>query len=133
MVKSQTGIKWTGSVKAGDASASIKLGSFTFAANTSYTFKIWTSSPNGSSDGKSVNDTLSITRQPGLSGTYSIDQTSSSADYKSFNAAITDMTARGLCGATTFNVADGTYNEQITLVQLDGMGTTNPVVFPRSK
>lgn len=125
---SQKAFKWTGSVKSGVSSSPINLGSFTFKANTQYSFKVWTVSPNGNSDGKNVNDTITITRQPGLSGTYSIGSASAS-DYKSFNDAITAMTARGICGATTFNVADGTYDEQITLVQLDGMGAANPVVF----
>ena len=120
--------KWTGSVSSGNSSSAVTLGSVTFKANTAYSFKIWTSSPNGSSDGKNVNDTISITRQPGLVGTYTIGSATTS-DYKSFNDAITDMTARGVCGPTTFNVADGTYQEQITLVQLDGMGASNPIVF----
>lgn len=125
---SQKSTNWTGKVAPGSSSASITLGSFSFSANTPYSFKIWTSKPNNQTDGKTVNDTLSITRLTGLSGTYSIGA-SGSTDYKSFNDAITDMTARGICGATTFNVADGIYNEQITLTQLGGMGTNNPVVF----
>lgn len=125
---SQKSTSWTGTVAPGKSSASITLGSFSFSANTPYTFKIWTSKPNSSNDGKTLNDTLSITRLTGLSGTYSIGA-SGTTDYKSFNDAITDMTARGICGATTFNVADGIYNEQITLTQLGGMGSSNPVIF----
>lgn len=125
---SQKTYSWTGSVASGNSSSSILLGNYTFLANTAYSFKIWTDDPNGNSDGKNVNDTLSITRQPGLTGKYTIG-TSSSADYGSFSDAITAMTARGICGATTFEVEDGTYREQITLVQLDGMGASNPVVF----
>lgn len=125
---SQTGSSWTGVVAPGQSSASIKLGSYTFSANTQYTFKVWTSSPNGKSDGKTVNDTLSISRKAGLSGTYSLGL-STGNDYRSFNDAITDMTARGVCGPVTFNVADGIYQEQLTLVQLDGMGATAPITF----
>lgn len=125
---SQTGNSWTGKVAPGQSSASIKLGSFTFSSNTQYTFKVWTSKPNSKTDGKTVNDTLIISRKAGLSGTYTLGLASSN-DYRSFNDAITDMTARGICGPVTFNVADGIYREQLTLVQLDGMGASNPITF----
>lgn len=125
---SQGRTQWTGNVPPGDASGSIKLGDYTFSANTPYTFRIWTSQPNSSNDGKTINDTLEITRLTGLSGTYTIGSASSS-DYKSFNDAITAMTSRGVCGAVTFNVADGTYNEQLTITELGGVNVNNPVIF----
>lgn len=124
----QSTYTWSGSVAPGTASSSIALGNYTFASNTAYTIKIWSRNPNGSADGKPLNDTITRVRYAGLSGTYSIGDTSA-ADYKSFNDAITDMTARGICGAVTINVYPGIYNEQITLVQLPGMGQSRPVVF----
>ncbi|MEX0968201.1 MAG: PKD domain-containing protein [Bacteroidia bacterium] len=125
---SQTSYSWTGSVAPGNSSSSILLGSYAFSANTPYTFKIWTTDPNNSADQKPSNDTLTSTRFAGMSGSYSIGS-STSADYRGFNEAITAMTSRGICGPITFNVEDGTYNEQITLVQLPGMGSSNPVTF----
>ncbi len=119
---------WSGSVAPGTTSSSITLGSATFASNTAYTFKAWSRNPNGGGDGKTLNDTITKVRYAGLSGTYTIGDTSV-ADYKSFNDAITDMTARGICGAVTMNVYPGVYNEQITLVQLPGMGQSRPLVF----
>ncbi|HCS21600.1 MAG TPA: hypothetical protein DIW47_13750 [Bacteroidetes bacterium] len=124
----QNTYSWSGSVAPGTSSSSIALGNHTFASNTAYTFKIWSRNPNGGSDGKTLNDTLIQVRYAGLTGTYTIGDTSI-ADYKSFNDAITDMTARGICGAVTFNVYPGVYNEQITLVQLSGMGASRPLVF----
>lgn len=124
----QTGYSWTGTVAPGATSSSITLGSQSFSSNTAYTIKAWSKNPNGVSDGNTQNDTLSRVRYAGLTGTYAIGDTSI-ADYKSFNDAITDMTARGICGAITFNVYPGVYNEQITLVQLPGMGASNPVTF----
>jgi PKD repeat protein len=123
----QTPVSWTGTVAPGNSSASVGLGSFTFAANTPYIFKVWTKNPNNTADGKNNNDTITITRYAGMTGTYTIGDTG--AIYKSFNDAINDMTSRGICGALTFNVYPGTYTEQITLVQLPGMGASNPVVF----
>ncbi|MHB1277050.1 MAG: PKD domain-containing protein, partial [Bacteroidia bacterium] len=119
---------WSGSVAPGISSSSITLGNATFATNTAYTFKAWSRNPNGGTDGKTLNDTITRVRYAGLSGTYTIGDTSI-ADYKSFNDAITDMTARGICGAVTINVYPGVYNEQITLVQLPGMGQSRPLVF----
>lgn len=124
----QNTYSWSGSVSPGTSSSSISLGNHTFASNTAYTFKIWSRNPNGSADGKTLNDTIVQVRYTGLTGTYSIGDTSI-ANYKSFNDAITDMTARGICGAVTINVYPGVYNEQITLVQLPGMGASRPIVF----
>ena len=125
---SQTPYSWTGKLAPGASSASIRLGYYTFSTNTSYNFKIWTRIPNGKSDGKNVNDTLKITRLPAMAGTYTIGDTSIS-NYKSFNQAITAMTSRGVCGAITFNAYNGTFNEQITLVKLPGMGSSSPILF----
>ncbi|MBI1221166.1 MAG: PKD domain-containing protein [Bacteroidetes bacterium] len=124
----QTSYSWSGTVAPGATSASVSLGSQSFSSNTAYSIKVWTKNPNGSSDGNTQNDTIMRVRYAGLSGTYSIGDTSVS-DYKSFNDAITAMTSRGICGAVTFNVYPGVYTEQITLVQLPGMGSSSPVTF----
>ncbi|MFM6984234.1 MAG: PKD domain-containing protein [Chitinophagaceae bacterium] len=124
----QTSYNWTGTLAPGASSASLILGSYTFAANTPYTIKAWTLNPNNLTDGRKSNDTLSVTRYPGMSGTYKISD-SLNADFKSFNSAIAAFTARGICGPITFRVAPGTYNEQITLLQLPGMGASNPITF----
>ncbi|MCB0737019.1 MAG: PKD domain-containing protein [Bacteroidetes bacterium] len=124
----QKSYAWSGKVAPGANSASLTIGDYTFSLNTPYTFKIWTSKPNNGTDGKTINDTLTITRLTGISGTYSIGN-SSSADFKSFNSAITAMASRGVCGPVTFNVADGTYNEQLLITQLGGVSATNQVIF----
>lgn len=124
----QTSYNWTGTLAPGATSASLILGSYAFAANTPYTIKAWTVNPNNLADGRRSNDSLSVTRYPGMSGTYKISD-SLNADFKSFNSAIAAFTARGICGPITFRVAPGIYNEQITLVQLPGMGSSNPINF----
>ncbi len=124
----QTGINWTGSLASGLSSASLNLGSYTFSSNTPYAFKIWTSNPNGSPDGKKLNDTLKLTRYAAMSGTYTIGDTTA-ANYKSFNQAITAIADRGICGTTTFEVFDGVYVEQIGITQLPGMGSSSPIIF----
>ncbi|MCC6722773.1 MAG: PKD domain-containing protein [Bacteroidia bacterium] len=124
----QTPYYWSGKINPGNSSAGINLGNYTFSGNTAYTFKVWTKKPNNSSDGKSLNDTLKITRMAALSGNYTLDD-STWANFKSFNDAITAMTDRGICGSVKFIVYPGTYNEQITIVQLPGMSQTNTVTF----
>lgn len=124
----QTNYNWTGTVAPGASSSSIALGTFSFSANTPYTIKAWTVNPNSVSDGKKSNDTLSVTRYPGMSGTYSISD-SLNADFKSFNSAIAAFTERGICGPIKFMVGPGVYNEQITLVELPGMGASNTITF----
>lgn len=124
----QTTYNWTGNVAPGASSASINIGSYSFSSNTPYSFKIWTRNPNNLSDGKTGNDTLKITRMAGLTGTYSLGDTAGT-DFKSFNDIINAISARGISGSVTVNVRPGIYNEQITLLQLPGMGASNPIVF----
>ncbi len=125
---SQTSYNWTGVLAPGATSAAIQIGTYTVSANTPYTFRLWTRLPNNLSDGKPANDTLKVTRLAGLSGTYSLGDTAGT-DFKSFNDAINSLSARGICGPITFNVRPGIYNEQITFLQLPGMGANNPIVF----
>ena len=119
---------WSGTVDPGSSSSLIQLGNFTFAHNTAYNFKIWTKNPNNVSDGNNQNDTLYVTRYAGMSGNYSIGQ-SSTNDFQSFNNAISAMTSRGICGSVVINVDDAHYYEQITLAELPGMGATSPITF----
>lgn len=125
---SQTSYNWTGNVAPGASSGSIILGSFSFSSNASYAFNVWTTNPNGVTDGKKSNDSIKVTRYPGMSGTYSIGD-SMNSDFKSFNSAIAAYTARGICGPIKFLVAPGVYNEQLTLLELPGMGSSNPITF----
>ncbi len=127
----QTTFSWTGIVAPGASSPAISIGSYSFSPNAPYAFRVWTRNPNNLSDGKTSNDTLRITRIAGLTGSYSLGDTAGT-DFKSFNDAINAMSARGICGSVTFNVNPGIYNEQITLLQLPGMGASNPIVFRNS-
>ena len=61
-----------------------------------------------------------------LSGTYTIG---SGGNYASFSAAVTALTTSGVSGAVTFNVFNGTYNEQITIPAITGANSTNTITF----
>jgi hypothetical protein len=65
-----------------------------------------------------------------LSGIYTINPTGSgSRNFTSFTAAINTAIAVGIGGATTFQVAAGTYNEQLSVPPLSGASSTNTVTF----
>jgi len=62
----------------------------------------------------------------GLSGAYTIG---SSGTYPTFSKAVAALTTNGVSGAVTFNVAAGTYNEQVTIGKITGASATNTISF----
>lgn len=64
-----------------------------------------------------------------LSGTYTISSnTSQNPDYTSFSAAATAL-ATGVSGQVVFEVAPGTYEEYVTLNNINGTSATSRVIF----
>ncbi|MBO4574700.1 MAG: DUF4465 domain-containing protein [Bacteroidales bacterium] len=61
-----------------------------------------------------------------LSGTYTIG--SSGSNYTSFSAAVSALSA-GVSGPVTFQVAPGTYEEYVTINEINGTSATNRVTF----
>ena len=122
----QTSYSFTGSVSSG-STKSITIGNYTFNSGTSYTVKIWTTSPNGNVDADATNDTSLVTFTPALNGAYTIGGASPS--YATFSAAVTDLTTIGVCGAVTFNVRSGTYNEKVHITGIPGSSTSNKITF----
>jgi len=63
-------------------------------------------------------------------GTYTINGAApaSATNFQTFGAAISAMSC-GIAGPVLFNVAAGTYNEQVTVPQILGTSSTNTVVF----
>ncbi len=77
-----------------------------------------------------------------LKGTYTIDpgKSASTSNYKDFHSAICDLDSgkrydggtangKGVNGAVVFEVANGTYNEQNTLIAIKGSSLSNTVTF----
>ena len=65
-----------------------------------------------------------------LSGTYTIDASGSgTSNYTTFAAATTALSTSGVSGPVIFNVASGTYTEQVTIPAYTGTSTTNTVTF----
>ena len=68
-----------------------------------------------------------------LSGTYTIDPSGTgTTNYASFTAAVSALTTSGVSGPVTFNVAAGTYSEQIVIGAITGSSATNRVTFQKA-
>lgn len=62
-------------------------------------------------------------------GNYSISATDPTADYSSIGEVVDTLTIVGIDGPVVFNIASGTYNEQILLQSITGSSSTNTVTF----
>lgn len=111
----------------GNNTAQIALGSKNFAAGQAHTIKVWTSEPNSFPDTENFNDTIEVVVSPGLSGAYTIG--GANPDYNTFSEALADLQNLGVCGPATFNVRNGTYNEQLSFLEIPGVDTTNTITF----
>jgi hypothetical protein len=122
----KTTYSWSGSLASGDT-AIICLGKHKFINNTSYTVKVWSSSPNSQADTMNFNDTARRIAKPALSGIYTIG--GSSPDFATFTAAVTAMTGGGIIDSVLFKVRNGTYNERIEIGAIPGAFRKNAIVF----
>lgn len=123
-------LTWTGSLTSGAQDTAKFTGSrqFNFAAGTSF-IKAYTDSPNTVADPNLLNDTVTLTVCSGLSGAYTINPAGSGgSNFTSFTAAVTALNC-GITGPITFNVAPGTYTEQIVIPPVAGASATNKVTF----
>ncbi len=62
-----------------------------------------------------------------MSGIYSINP--SGGDYPSFSAAVNALKLRGVKAPVIFNVASGSYNEQLIIPEITGSSSTNTITF----
>ncbi|MCB9245032.1 MAG: PKD domain-containing protein [Flavobacteriales bacterium] len=91
------------------------------------TIRAWTSSPNGNADGLAINDSSKADFGIPMSGAYTIGGTS--GDYATFNEALNALGCAGVSGPVTFNVLQGTYNEQISVGPVAGASNANWITF----
>ena len=124
----QTGTTFSGSL-APNATTSINLGMYNFTGVTN--LSVWSSLPNGVADPYTANDTTMVTLVTSMAGgVYTIDgtQAASATNFINFASAVTAMSG-GISGAVTFNVAAGTYNEQVSIGSIIGSSDTNTITF----
>ncbi len=68
-----------------------------------------------------------------LKGAYTIDPSGSgSTNFKSFTDAIAALTKDGVRGTVTFNIADGTYNEAISIGYIKNASRFHQIIFQSS-
>ncbi len=81
-------------------------------------------------DSRRANDTLTVDVCVGLDGTFTIDrnQPPSNTNFTSFQE-VYDYLKCGVAGPTTFEIADGVYDEQINLWKIRNSSATNNITF----
>ncbi|MEI6507344.1 MAG: GEVED domain-containing protein [Bacteroidota bacterium] len=104
---------------------------YNFIPGTSYTIKAYTSLPNGNNDNNRFDDTTTVGPMcPSMNGFYTIDPAGSgTSNYTSFNAAVAALQCGGVSGNVTFTVANGTYNEQVSIGSIAGANDTMRITF----
>ena len=126
---SKSTYNWTGTLEPDSLSSEITLGTESVSSGP-HNLKVWTTNPNDTIDFNSVNDTMQFTFYGCdnlLSGTYTIG--GSNPDYATFSDAVIALNQCGIDGPVTFNVAGGTYDEQISLSDIPGASSTNTITF----
>jgi hypothetical protein len=126
----QTPINWTGmldTLNVTTRNTLVTLTTMNFASGTPYTFKVWSSMPNGVADTVTNNDTLTVTKKAAISGTYTIG--GASPDYPTINAAVADLVANGVCGPVVFNIRNGSYATSASLTAIPGASAVNTITF----
>lgn len=103
------------------------IGTINFTAGDNKQIKVWTALPNGVQDSLRNNDTLSKQAKTGLSGEYSLGGTN--ADFGTFNEALGELSALGICSPVVINVAAGTYNERVSVREIEGASSVNTITF----
>lgn len=124
-------ISWTGTLTSQTQDTGRFSGSnqylLTIAAKD--TLYVFTSEPNGVTDGYTLNDTIWKTTCGALSGTFTIGSTPSSTNYATWQEAATTVSSCGISAPVVFNVAAGTYTEQVLINTIPGATGNNTVTF----
>lgn len=120
----QTAVNFATPLAAGTSTV-VNLGSYNFPVGTT-TLKAWTSTPNGVADNNNANDTTFISLCTGLSGTLTLGP---AGDYITFEAAAIALADCGVGGPVVFDVAPGTYTENLVLGPIIGASATNTITF----
>lgn len=107
----------------------VTLGTYNFLAGISYNLKFYSVNPGSAADQNPANDTLAVSGvKTAMSGTYTIG-VGTGYDYNTIGAAVNDLKNNGVCGPIVFNIAAGTYTENMNLMNILGTSATNTVTF----
>ncbi|MCF8254808.1 MAG: hypothetical protein K9I36_05870, partial [Bacteroidia bacterium] len=117
---------FTGSLAACDTVSVLFTGSNQITLGSNNSIKVYTESPNSSTDADATDDTLAIILKAPLSGLYTIG---TGGDYSTFQAAVADL-ANGVAGPVIFKVLPGSYSGQVVISgQIPGASSTNTITF----
>ena len=106
----------------------VRLGQYTFKADSIYNFTTWSSLPNGEADHKKSNDTLRVLNsRTAMTGVYTIGGTT--PNFTTFKAAVNALKLAGMLDSVRFRVRTGTYTEQLTIPAINGSGARNSIIF----
>jgi hypothetical protein len=119
---SSTTYSFSGSIAPGDVDTVTILAAYLFTNNDD--LDVWSELPNNVPDSFNANDLSEVTLVNGLSGTYAIP-----GDYTTITAAASDLSTYGVCDTVIFNIAAGTYNEQVTFGEIVGASEDATVTF----
>ena len=122
---SQNPVPWTGNITGGQLSAPFQLANIPFAGGL-HEIKAWTFNPNGSIDMYAINDTAYNSFAACMTGLFTIGTT---GNYPGFNAAMQAVNSSGVCGNVIFDVLPGTYDEQLIINQVSGVGPNSTITF----
>ena len=114
--------QWTGNIASQADTMVVVESSVSFTSGDE--LKVWTSMPNGVQDSSALNDTVGVTLYDGLSGTFAIP-----GDYATLNDARDALVQNGICGHVVFNIATGTYTEQVDFPSIQGTGEDATITF----
>lgn len=120
-------VMYIGTIFPGDT-ASVPLATLNINSTTIYDLEFYTNRPNGAADQFTADDTLNIQGlRTGLSGVFTLDATqpASATNLTSFAQLGQVLSTYGMCGATTVNVAAGTYNDILLLDNIVGSSATD--------
>jgi parallel beta-helix repeat protein len=120
---------WTGSLATCASDTIVFTGAQQYNFTGSFTMKAFSSAPNGGADPNATNDTAYSSGCVGMGGVYTIGGTPGPTNFATFGAAITAMQGCGIGSAVTFEVASGTYTEQVSIPAITGASATNTITF----
>jgi hypothetical protein len=123
----QTFYSWNGNMYPTDADSLVNIGTYNFKADSSYTLRLYTSLPNNKTDELLTNDTLLVNVLVRLDGIYTIG--GGQPNFATISEAVQVLNNAGLCGAVTFKVRPGNYNENVYIGSVYGMGSAQPIRF----
>jgi hypothetical protein len=119
---------WSGNLLR-DSIEIVTIDTMIFAGGV-YCIDAYTNMPNMVPDTINSNDTANICFNACMAGVYTIGPAATGTyNYNTFNSALSDLVASGICGHVVFDVYPGTYSEQLTIPQINGMNINNTVTF----